>query len=282
MVIESMTSPKEAEREPFQMFFVGTLYATIALFLSLWIFKEQASLVFVFLTALACVPLMYRTLKYEESKDVKINSQGKIFKEHKRALSFFVYLFIGFVVALTIWYVILPQEMVSSLFSTQTLTINRINSQFTGSAANLQAFSVILANNIRVLIFCILFSFFYGAGAIFILSWNASVIATAVGAFIRSNLASYAHYIGFVKIAAYFNVFSVAILKYMTHGVFEIGAYFVGGLAGGIISVAIIRHTLGDKSFSKVLLDSINLLVLAIGLLVLAALVEVFVTPMFF
>lgn len=282
MVVESITTPKRAEREPWQMFFVGALYATIALFLSNWIFREQASLVFVFLIALACIPLMYRTLKYEEAKNTTIKQTGKILKEHKRAIMFFTYLFMGFVVALTVWYAILPNQMVSSLFSIQSLTISRINANYTGNFIGGNALSVILSNNLRVLLFCILFSFFYGAGAIFILSWNASVIATAVGAFIRSNVAEYAHYIGFVKMAAYFNVFSVGLLRYMTHGIFEIGAYFVGGLAGGIISVAIIRRSLGDKTFSRVLLDSINLLVIAIALLVVAAIVEVYVTPILF
>lgn len=280
MVVESMTSPKRAEREPWQMFFLGAFYATLALFLGNWIFKDQASLVFVFLTALACVPLMYRTLKYEELKDTKIKSEGRLLKEHKRAISFFIYLFLGFVVALTIWYAILPQSMVSSLFNVQANTIRNINTQYTeGGFISSGAFSIILSNNLRVLLFCIIFSFFYGAGAIFILTWNASVIATAIGTFIRENIAKYAHYVGLVKIGAYFNVFSMGLLKYMTHGIFEIAAYFVGGLAGGIISVAIIRHSIGDKSFSKTLLDSINLFVISIALLVIAALVEVYLTP---
>ena len=37
-------------------------------------------------------------------------------------------------------------------------------------------------------VFCVFFSFFYGAGAIFILVWNASVISAAIGSFVRSNI----------------------------------------------------------------------------------------------
>ena len=44
--------------------------------------------------------------------------------------------------------------------------------------------SEIFINNMGVLFLCIIFSFLYGAGAIFILTWNASVIAAAIGSFI--------------------------------------------------------------------------------------------------
>ena len=68
----------------------------------------------------------------------------------------------------------------------------------------------------------------------------------------------------------------------MTHGVPEILAYFVAGLAGGIISVAVIRHDMKSSNFRKVLLDSIDLIFIAVFLLIIAALLEVFVTPLFF
>ena len=35
--------------------------------------------------------------------------------------------------------------------------------------------------------FCLLFSLIYGSGAIFILTWNASVLGTAIGNYIKSK-----------------------------------------------------------------------------------------------
>ena len=68
----------------------------------------------------------------------------------------------------------------------------------------------------------------------------------------------------------------------MTHGFFEILAYFIGGLAGGIISVAVINHNVDSDKFVHILKDSIDLFLLAIIMLVFAALIEVFITPVFF
>lgn len=274
MVLESLLNPFRAEKEPWELFFVGLLYTSIAILLSLWVFNEHASLVMVFLTVIACVPLMYNTIKLEEKKDIEINNEKTLLKEHGRALSFFVFLFFGSMLSFALWYIFLPTNITATLFNVQSQTIANINSQVSGHAiAEFSLFTKIFMNNIKVMIFCILFAFLYGAGAIFILTWNASVIGTAIGNFVRSNVTS---------TAAYFHITSLGILKYMIHGIPEILAYFIAGLAGGIISVAIIKHDFGTKKFERVLLDSTTLLVIALVVLLFAALIEVYITPILF
>lgn len=287
MVLETLISPKLAEQKPLYMFILGMLYASIAVFLSLWIFKDQASLIVVFLTVLACVPLIYRTIRYEEKQDTELKDEKSRLKSHRHALYFFIYLFMGFTVAFAAWFIFLPGHIVQNLFSAQMLTINLINNQVTANSVTAFATSFglmgnIIANNLKVLFFCIFFAFFYGAGAIFILTWNASVISAAVGTFVRSNLEKYAAQAGFVKVAAYFHVFSIALLRYMTHGIFEILAYFIGGLAGGLISVAVIRHEPGDPNFRKVMFDALDLFLLAVLSVLVAGVIEVYITPLMF
>jgi len=282
MVIESIIGPLKAERKPWEMVFVGFLYTSIAIILSIWIFRESASLVMVFLTVFAAIPLMYKTLKFEAAKNKKKVSEIWLLKEHGKALSFFMTFFLGITLAFTLWYVFLPAALSQSLFTTQAQTIVDISNRVTGNVAQFPIFSKIFLNNIKVLSFCILFSFIYGAGAIFILTWNASVIGTAIGNFIRSNLSSVAQTAGLVKVAGYFHVFSLGLLRYSIHGIPEILAYFVGGLAGGIISVAIVKRQFNTKNFEKIVVDSADLLMIALVLLFVAALLEVFVTPALF
>lgn len=288
MVLESLVNPMSARKKPWEMFFIGIFYATIAMFLSMWIFHEQASLIMVFLTVLACVPLIYTTIKQEEAAE---DSKKEIIllKEHSRILYFLICLFFGFIVAFSAWYVFLPSDMTQTLFSTQIQTINAINARISGtgsfigvgsisvsgSLTSTELFSKILANNVKVLMFCLFFSFFYGAGAIFILTWNSTVISAAIGNFVRNNL-------GNLTGISYFSIFSIGVFRYMTHGIFEILAYFMGGLAGGIVSIAVIKHEIGTKRFIHVLVDSIDLVLLAIGVLILAAFVEVYITPALF
>ena len=62
----------------------------------------------------------------------------------------------------------------------------------------------------------------------------------------------------------------------------EIAAYFVGALAGGVISVALIRKDLvGDRKW-VILQDAVVLTIIAVVILIIAALMEVYFTPLFF
>ena len=282
MVLESLILPSKAENKPWQMFFIGFLYSTLAIFLSLWIFEKQSSFVMVFLTVLAAIPIMYNTIKFEETKDTKIKSEKELIKEHNRAIIFLTFLFLGITLSCIIWYVLLPSNIVSYLFERQTQTITSMNSQISGNFIQNDLFIKIFLNNTKVLLFAILFALIYGAGAIFILTWNATVIATAIGNFIRSNIALYAASTGLVKAGAYFQIFSLGLLRYAIHGIPEIMAYFYGGLAGGIISVAIIRRHYLTKNFNYIIRDTLQLLLIAFSFLFVAALLEVYVTPLLF
>jgi uncharacterized membrane protein SpoIIM required for sporulation len=282
MVLESLLNPLRAERQPWVLILLGFLYSSLGMFLSLWIFEEQASIVMVFLTVMAALPLMYQTLRLEEEKDIMETKERTLLKEHAKAITFFLTLFLGFVVGFSAWYVILPNALSQQLFMTQTHTISNLNQAVTGAVAQIGLMNKIFLNNVKVMIFCILFSFIYGSGAIFILSWNASVIGAAIGNFIRGHLSQAADAAGLTKAAEYLHGSALSILRYAIHGVPEIAAYFIAGLAGGIMSVAIIRHEFGTTNIEKVLLDASDLILIAIFVLFVAALLEVFVTPAFF
>ena len=283
MVLESLTNPISLEKRPVQMLGLGVLYASIGILLALWVFKTESSLIMVFLAAMAAIPLMYNTIKLEEEKTLEGMEETWLLKEHAKALSAFIYLFIGMTIAFALWYTVLSPETISVLFKAQASTIKTINPGVSGFAtAGFPAFTRIFLNNVRVLIFCILFSFLYGSGAIFIMAWNGSVIGAAIGNFIRNNIAEAATKVGFAKGAHYFHVISFGLLKYAIHGVPEILAYFIAGLAGGIISIAAIRHDFGTQKFENILLDSADLLLLSLIVLFAAAVLEVWVTPLIF
>ncbi|MBD3313362.1 hypothetical protein GF345_02885 [Candidatus Woesearchaeota archaeon] len=283
MVLESLVTPFKAEKHPLEMFLIGLIYSSVAIFISIQIFDEMAGLIAVFLTVMASIPLMYATIKYEEEKDLGSMGEILLLKEHSKAISFLVFLFLGITISFTIWYIFLPASTVENLFSLQISTIKNINSGVGGMAFSHSAlFSKIFFNNLRVLMFCILFAFFYGAGAIFILTWNASVISVAIGTFVRNNLAEYANFFGFPLVAKHMHIFSLGLMRYMIHGIPEIIAYFIGGLAGGIISIALIKKDFRRERFERILIDIADLIIISILFLVAAALIEVFVTPALF
>jgi uncharacterized membrane protein SpoIIM required for sporulation len=275
MVIESLVNPISAERRNWTMILIGFLYSSIGIFLALWVFKDHADLVTVFFTVMGCMPFFYFTVKRETDFSSKIDSEKRLLIQHAKAIKVLMYLFMGFVISFTFWYVILPASYSHILFGIQTSTIISINNPVTGNAVNeVESFMRILLNNVKVLTFCILFSFVYGLGAIFILTWNASILSVAIGNFIKTRLVSDSY--------SLFLIIPQAMLRYLLHGIPEMTSYFIGGLAGGIISVAVINYSVFSKSFEKSLYDASQLIVISLLVLMVAAMVEVFITPLFF
>ena len=282
MVFENLIGPVSAKKNPMKLFFLGIVFSIIAVVFSLWIFKQQASLIMVFLVVIMSLPLVYFTFNQEEEEDWIISTEGGIIKEHSKAIKFLMYLFLGFTVGFSLAYIFLPDITVHNLFSAQLQTISNINNNISGGTIETSTFFLILTNNLKVMFFCLLFAFFFGAGAIFILAWNASVISAAIGTYFRNGLAEYAHILGWNKAAICLQLFVGGLLRYLLHGVFEIAAYFFAGLAGGIISIALINYGIKNKGFKKIAIDVSVLMSIAIGLLIIGAIIEVFVTPLLF
>ena len=292
-MLEALINPKKAERKPWQMFFIGLLYAAVSvgiadfLFLRDIVFAKHISILIVFFTVMFSLPFMFYIIRLEEVKDEKIRNEKRLIKEHGKAISALMFLFLGYVVALSLLYMILPSDINDSNFKIQVETYCSINARnnfeacVSGNIVEASSFnlvtmpmnikqgmtrvSAIISNNFYVLIFTLLFSFLFGAGAIFILVWNASVIAAAVGIFAKNPI-----------------LIHQGLLRYMIHGIPEIASYFIVALAGGIIGIAVIKHEFGHQKFWHVLQDSLDLIILALVVLIIAAFMEVFITPIFF
>ena len=276
--------PESWELHPKRMFIIGFTYATIGMFLGLWVFGKYASIAGIFLTTIPLVVIMYRAINCEEEKDLEICEESILMKEHMHILWFFIYLFLGMVVAYSFWFTVLPPEMVNKLCSSQMETIGSIGAKVSsiGAATSKEArLEAIIANNLRVLAFCILFSFLYGAGAIFILTWNASVIGVAIGNVIRDGLQHLGEIGHSPTIIHYFAIIPVG-FSYLVHGLPEIVSYFLGSLAGGIISVAVSCHHYTSPNFWHIVRDSLDLAILSVLVLFIAAFTEVYITPALF
>lgn len=285
-MLESIINPKRAEKGPWKMFFIGLIYASLSLLLVHWFFAKDpvlakfSGMIVVTFCVMFSLPFMYHIIRQEEKEDEQIEGFFDVWKAHNDAIFSFMWLFLGFIIAFSLWYVILQN---SSLLNAQIGTYCNINSpgsiencvaeyDFTSktilgnSMSNGVRFLSIIENNVYVMIFTLIFSLIFGAGAIFILAWNASVIAAAIGIFTKYNISE----------------IPFGLLRYMIHGFPEIAAYFITALAGGIFGVGVLRHKIKDKRFLRVIENVVLLLFIAIIILVIAALIEVYFTPLLF
>lgn len=279
MVLESLLNPLSLKKRPWEMFLAGFFYSIISLVLSYMVFREIAGVLTVFLIVLSVIPMLFTAVTQEENLDLEYKGEWKILKEHSKVIFFMIFLFLGVTFALVLSYVLLPQPVVDSFFGLQKNAITNVNNYLQGNTTKMDIFVRIFTNNLKVLFFCLIFSLLYGTGAIFILVWNASVIAVAMGNLIKMELSKIASLVGWNALSSYFSVAAFSFFRYMAHGFFEIIAYFVMGLAGSIISVAIIKRNMDNDA---VLTDILDLMLISLGFLIIAALTEVYVTPALF
>ena len=274
MVVESIISEYYARKNPVFIFILGIIYSSLGILFSLIVFPNNASVSSIFITTIGCIPLFYNLLKSEEKLEIKLNDFYSGAYTSINVLGIFFFLFLGFTVGYSLWFSFLPEWALNSVFNDQLLTLVSIGN-ITGSVVNQSFFSAILVNNLKVLFFCFFFSFVYGTGAIFVLSWNASVLGAAVGSVIRAELESVAGSAQLVNLAVYFQHLPLSLGGYMLHGTFEIIAYFLAGLAGSLISFVLsssdYRRT---RNLFKVLKRSVLLVALAILLIFFAAFIE--------
>ncbi len=274
MVVEGIFSPTHVRGHPWELFFVGLVYSIIAVFLSLWVFEGYASIVMVAFTVIAALPFVHKMISSEEKFDIKHNVERTLMQEHSRAITMFVFLFIGMVAGYTLLYFLLPDSVVMTVFEAQHDALN-VDIAATGNFISpTEALSVILANNLMVLLLSVVFSFLYGAGALFIITWNASVMATVVGYFIKTRIIQDG--------ANYLAITTQGLVRYLLHGIPEIAAFMIAGLASGIISFALLKHDWKSPNFKLVLKDASFLFLLSLVFVLMAGLIEVYITPVFY
>lgn len=267
-MLESLLRPKTSEKRLWDVFLIAVMFSFIGVAFALQIFPAQASVFAVSLITIMFMPFFQKLFELEEKKDYKLHKN--LLARHRKLFYVFGMFFLGTIVALSFIYVFFPHargafSMQEDWYRSQGKTI------ITGETSADNEFALFFTNNTQVLLMMFILSTIFGAGAIFILAWNASVIAVYVGfvinSFIRDGISAEVAYVLGVPTG----LGSIAL-----HGIPEIAAYFVAAMAGGMLSVGIIREKFKGH-FEKIFLDSLIFLALAVALIFGAAVLEAYV-----
>jgi len=295
-MLESIISPRTAERNPWDMvvlgFAVSSLAIWIAFLLAPYIPAEQ-SMLSLAITVIVLAPLLHRILVVEEEKDEsEMNTSPLGFvTRHIDVISVYAFLFVGLLASFSFWYMMLPADSntipsSSDTFSLQESAIVGVQQQISGkamstaaeeaiceaeeAAARAETFNRLTANNIKVMIFCFLASFLFGAGGVWLLTWNASVWGVHIGVLAK---ATFGHMGSFGAYCAGFPMYSLSLALW---AIPEGLAYIVAAIAGGIVSVAVSRHHFKSERFWFTLMDAGFLLLISFSLVIVGAYIEHF------
>lgn len=254
MVLERLIRVKEVWKDPVKSFSFGVIISLVALFISYTVFPKSTGLFTVIIITIASIPTMNRMLRYEEDESEKMMENYSFLERYGDIILAYIAFFSGMIIAMSLSFVLLPGGIVERVFSEQITEVNLIRGKFEFGGK----FMEIFLNNSSVLGLSFLFSFLFGSGAIFILAWNATVLSAAIGLIAESSG-------GLRSLPS-------AVMMFLPHGTFEIGAYFIGAIAGGLVSVTMSRRK--SIKFWSVVKDSIKLLILSFILLFIGAAIE--------
>ncbi|MBI5228556.1 stage II sporulation protein M [Candidatus Micrarchaeota archaeon] len=274
MVLESILSPESAERNPLKIALLSVIFVSVGIFSSIFIGYPNGFLL-VALVAVPSVPLILNLFNYEEEGIEEGSVWGsRIAARHLPIVVVLIAYFGGLLIGFGFWYIILPDETGNSLFAVQINELKNIGGSF-GSVGgyavkmdSVSAFELIFMHNLEVLAFILLFSILYGSGAVFVLIWNASVVSVFIVNMGKQFVLHEAPQFSLISGLSY------GILGLIPHGTFELLAYLVGALAGGILSSAIVRKAYLRGEFATVMRDIAKLAAWAIIFLAIGAVIE--------
>ncbi|MEM0480674.1 MAG: stage II sporulation protein M [Candidatus Aenigmatarchaeota archaeon] len=249
MVIESLISIKSF-RNPLIPFFYSAIISIISVYVSFLIFKGYEGFFVTFFITISLIPF-FRKLVYLE---IKRTFKGRnIIERFRDVIYFYIVVLLGIVFGLSILYSFLPKEISEQIFQYQIKAIERIRGSFVAN----DIFLKIFVNNFSVLTLSFILSIIFGFGALLIICWNATVLATAIGMLVKNYGITF---------------FPQAFLIFLPHGILEFIAYFLAGIAGAMLSSASVKF---KYSFSSVFfIDSFKIYLLSILILLIAAIVE--------
>jgi len=263
MVFEQFLESDKVKKHSLFIFILGIFYVVVSYFVSSYFFEQEISLAIVFTSTLLLTPSIYTILNIEEKIESK-EGLKHFFYNHKDVFKIFLFLFIGIFFA----FIIIGSYSSKPLFDYQInflksrgdlsgSVITDIN-EYIPSISNVFG---LISQNLLVIVIAFVLSVFYGAGALFLIVLNASIFAGFILYVVK-------------EIGKAFPIISL----FLIHLIPELSGFLLAAIAGGVVSRAIMKEKFGSEGFKNIMRDALFLLLIAVGLIIISAFLEVFVS----
>jgi stage II sporulation protein M len=268
VVFEQIYQAQWLERKPWYAFLLGVFYSILGMVIALFLFPEDPSFAAITFTTLAILPSLNKLLSLEANQ---IASEEKItlkrlWNDHYDIFLIYLFLFLGILVVFSFFSLALPEKFIQYAYKYQV----GVYYGLTGNAGNVGfSFAGIFFHNLKIVIVSLVLSLLYGAGAVFLIVWNASAWGVIFATIARDSVGQDSPIVFFILL-----MISVA-----PHMVLEALAYFAAVISGGVVSKATVREQYGSFRFKELMLDGFYIFLISLIILVLAAFVEVYVFP---
>jgi len=279
MVLERLVPENFAEKKLWYAFFFGILYSIIGIIIASLLFPADPSLVAVAFTAILLIPTIRKLYSIEERqlKAERKFSFKALWKDENDFIKFYLLIVLGIFIVYSISALILPSFQINSLFREQLElrgagAVDGKAISIGGMAFSQNLFWSLIANNVIVLAACVIMSFLTGDGAIFLLTWNASLWGTIFGVTARNA--------GFVSNQHPLILLGLILLIVLPHAFLEMFAYILGAISGGLMSSDIELEpgeSKSDQYQGRFWKAAFWILIIAVIVVIIGALVETYV-----
>ena len=279
MVLEHIFPEDWLEHKGRYAFILGLVYSAIGLLIASVLFPGDPALVAVAFTSMLLLPEMYKIFSIEERQESVEQgiSFATLWRNDLEVARIYIFLFMGILLVYSVGAIFLPGMSTDVLFREQ-LEI-RFGQGFSGQAVassgisngiiSWDLFFSLLSNNFLVMIACFILALLTGDGAIFLITWNASVWGTIFGITAKgAGLYSGQHPIFY---------FLIIMLVVFPHMILEALSYFLAAISGSVISKDVLLEEFASDKFFEVFGLNLYLLLFGLVFLLLGALVEAFV-----
>lgn len=270
MVLEKIFKPKWLIHRTKYSFLLGMIFVIISTITSYLLFRYPGTehligIGTILFTVVIALPIVNKLLMIEEKEVLK----NKTFvEEHRAIIDFYIYFFLGMFVMFFMITLINPQMV----FTENNLYGGVFEQEPTGRLPpppSIQGdFGKIITNNLYVMMIAFVLSLFYGSGALFIITLNASIFGSAIARVIIMRMPE----TGMISYA----LCNIGIMFF--HMIPEVTSYFLAAIAGGIMSKALTKEKIWGKKFNTILADAIKMMIISIIVLVVATWIELNIT----
>ncbi len=211
--------------------------ASLSIFFSYYIFPSQASVLAITFIVIGLTPPLYSLVAAEEKIVAQSDRRTTFFMNYGNIIVTLLVISLGLLLAYSFWHAALPEdpEYRGDRCSTSLPCKQSVFSFQLGYPQQARG----LDTTLGLMLICFALSLFLGAGAILIIAWDISSLAAG----------------GFG---------SMGLLGYMP----QLLGFFLTGMAGALLSFAIVRHEWKSPGFLIVIKDSLKLLGLSLALMV--------------
>ncbi|HLP80213.1 MAG TPA: hypothetical protein VK158_06245, partial [Acidobacteriota bacterium] len=176
MALELLYKPRYVKEHPWSFVVLIVVSISMSMMLSLLLAEHIASILFICFSTFFLLPIMIQLVTTDENLyalDIAQLQKHYLFRAQ-------VVIFGVGCLTMIAWYFFSPDNIRQLLFAEQLRVFESVSNIVSGKFLSTESFSLILWNNIKVFHSILIVSVLFGAGALFLLLWNTSVLATFV------------------------------------------------------------------------------------------------------